>query len=275
MRTTFATVWAPLLVLASAGTISVPFAASAQTATPQSIEQRLDAVFVPAKATADGRDIVTAGAVLVLKKDGLLMSWTNGAPAANTFKDGKISHGAWGLVARPGFRRMMSPDQAAQSRLFVTGEKFWVTNISVHDDSIVFDLLSDPIGDYRYHATLKFPFQKNVYPSEDQAMAMVSELLDVVQPDNGPPQQTAAAPEAPPPPAEQAPPPDQAPPAEAPPADAPPATPKTITLNETKAQVIADFGQPTRIAKLAAGKEIDYYPDMKVTFVNGKVTAVE
>ena len=246
-------------------------------ATPQSIEQRLEGQFVLTKATADDSDIVTAGAVLVLKKDGLLMSWTNGAAATNTYKDGKISHGAWGMLAKPGFRRMMNPEQASQSRLFVTGEKFWVIGIGVHDDAIVFDLLSDQMGDYRYHATLKFPFQKGVYPSEDQAMATVSEVLDVAPQDNSQGQQQATAPEAPPQPAAPAAPPasGMAPiPPPAPPSDAPPATPKTITLNETKAQVLADFGPPTRIAKLGS-KEIDYYPDMKVTFVNGKVTAVE
>ena len=34
------------------------------------------------------------------------------------------------------------------------------------------------------------------------------------------------------------------------------------------------FGAPTKIVKLGT-KEIDYYPDMKVTFVNNKVTDVQ
>ena len=56
-----------------------------------------------------------------------------------------------------------------------------------------------------------------------------------------------------------------------PPTDTPP---PTIALMQTKAQVVAIFGQPTKVVKLAT-KEIDYYPDMKVTFVNDKVTAIE
>ena len=56
-----------------------------------------------------------------------------------------------------------------------------------------------------------------------------------------------------------------------PPADTPP---PTIALGQTVDQVTAGFGQPSRIAKLGA-KEIYYYKDMKVTFVNGKVTNVE
>lgn len=56
-----------------------------------------------------------------------------------------------------------------------------------------------------------------------------------------------------------------------PPADTPP---PTIALGQTVDQVTAGFGQPSRIAKLGA-REIYYYKDMKVTFVNGKVTNVE
>ena len=37
---------------------------------------------------------------------------------------------------------------------------------------------------------------------------------------------------------------------------------------------MANFGAPTKIVKLGTN-EIDYYPDMKVTFVNNKVTDVQ
>ena len=78
---------------------------------------------------------------------------------------------------------------------------------------------------------------------------------------DAPPAQTDAPPPAPPQ--------DIAPPP--PPPDTPP---PTIALGQTKGQVIAGFGQPTRIAKLGV-KEIFYYKDMKVTFTNGKVSNVE
>jgi hypothetical protein len=38
--------------------------------------------------------------------------------------------------------------------------------------------------------------------------------------------------------------------------------------------VIASLGQPQKVVQLGA-KEIDFYPDLKVTFVNGKVTDVQ
>jgi cytoskeletal protein RodZ len=50
--------------------------------------------------------------------------------------------------------------------------------------------------------------------------------------------------------------------------------PVTIALGQTIAQVIANLGPPKRIANLGS-KQIYVYNDMKITFVNGKVTDVE
>ncbi len=253
----------------------------AQTAgTPASIQQALVSQYTLTKATADRSDIVTAGTVLVLKKDGLLMCNTsNASPPQNTYKDGKFSQGMWKVAKLPGFGGLMAhanTSATVQTRTFVAGEKFWVTNVSVHDDGVVFDLISDPISDVRYYSTLKFPFPKGAYPATDQVASNVAEVLSAqpaddaaasgTQPASSP---APAAPAAAPPSAPMAP---IAPPP--PPADAPPPAPKTIALNQTKDQVIANFGQPTKVVKLGT-KEIDYYPDMKVTFVNNKVTDVQ
>jgi hypothetical protein len=59
-----------------------------------------------------------------------------------------------------------------------------------------------------------------------------------------------------------------------PPADAPPTAPKTITVGQTKDMVVAILGQPTRVA-IIGKKEIDYYPDMKVIFLSGKVSDIQ
>ena len=58
------------------------------------------------------------------------------------------------------------------------------------------------------------------------------------------------------------------------PVDTPAGPPPTIELGQTKDQVQAAFGTPTRVVKLGT-KEIEYYKDMKVTFVSGKVTDVQ
>jgi hypothetical protein len=257
------------------------FELNAQTAA--SIQQKLDSDFTVSKAAADKSDIVTAGSVLVLKKDGLLMSaTTTGSAATNTYKDGKISQGMWKIAKMPGFGGLVShsANTTVTTRTFVAGEKFWVTKITVHDDGVVLELLSDPISDVRYYSILKFPFTKGALPSPDQADSTVGEVLKV-QPDDAAasddkggkgakaPAANAAPAEAAAPVAPMAP---IAPPP--PPTDTPPPAPKTIALKQTKDEVLANFGPPTKVVKLGT-KEIDYYPDMKVTFVNNKVTDVQ
>jgi hypothetical protein len=122
--------WAPVSVLSIYAVAICGSTLKAQTAgTPQSIEQKISAQYTPTKATADHSDIVTAGAVIVLKKDGLIMtSTTSGAAAANVYKDGRItSSGA--LKTKKVFDawRNRSLQGGGDTRTFVAGEKFWVT----------------------------------------------------------------------------------------------------------------------------------------------------
>jgi hypothetical protein len=66
---------------------------------------------------------------------------------------------------------------------------------------------------------------------------------------------------------------DTAPPAGAP-AAAAAAPPTELSVGQTPEQVTAALGQPKQIVKLGA-KQIYVYPDMKVTFVNGKVSDIQ
>jgi hypothetical protein len=58
------------------------------------------------------------------------------------------------------------------------------------------------------------------------------------------------------------------------PADAPASSAPTITLGQTVDQVTATMGTPQQIVDLGP-KKIYKYPDMKVIFINGKVSDVE
>jgi hypothetical protein len=238
---------------------------------PNTILAKLTSQFTLTQTTADRGDIVTAGSILVLQKDRLVMySLNNPAPPQSAYKKGKITNGLGGA----GFLRdltntMSNPNQTAiQQRIFVAGEKFWVIGIGIVKDGAVFRLYSDPYGDVRYWGELKFPFPKGSAPPADELLSTVAEVLTVQPPDNAaaPPPQPPPAPAVPAeaPPAPIAPPPP-------PPADAPP--PKTISLGQTKDEVVATFGQPLKVVKLGA-KEIYYYSDMKVTLVNSKVSDV-
>lgn len=246
------------------------------------VEQKLTSKYALTKTTADRTDIVKAGAILILKKDNLMMVDVSSSNLfQNTYKDGKITQNALGRLSRfhvPGVPS--APSGGGAQRTFVAGEKMWVTNISVKDSGVNVELYTDAINDVRYRAVLSFPFKPSV-PVGEQADKMLAEVFDVQPSDDsgasGQEQQAPAnarsqAPASAPPEQAEAPPPPIPPPP--PPADEPAAAPKTVSLGQTKDVVTANFGQPDKIAKVGT-KEIYYYKDFKVTFVNGKVTDVQ
>jgi hypothetical protein len=274
--TTFSSV---LLVL---GCLSSPVRAQDSKA---AIQQKLLAKYALTKPTAKQDDIVTAGSVLVLKKDKLTM-----APVGdhdyyqNKYQNGSIKNsdpgkfGRMGLGYIPGASKVMG----GEPRTFVSGEKIWVTGIAATDKGIVFSLFTDAFSDVRYKATLLFPLPKDGAESADQVEKTVAEVFDIQPADDAkakdqpqqqqPPTPTPQPAPAPVTPAVEAPPAPIAPPP--PPPDAPPVQPPTVEIGQTTDQVVAVFGQPQKVIKLAT-KQIYVYKDMKVTFIKGKVTDVQ
>jgi len=234
------------------------------------IEKQLLQLYQTAKVTADGTDIVTAGAVLVLQKDHLLMDQVDQpVPTPNLYKDGKITQG--GLAGAASFFKTLNKlgglnplannaaatnasTVAGTTREFVSGEKFWVSRIDTRPDGVTFSLISDPIKDQRYHATLRFAFAKGAPISPDDSASLVSEVLKIDAGNNSQDQSAANQGQQP--------------------AAAAPAETKTIALGQTRDQVIAAFGVPSKVIQLGP-KEIDVFPDMKVTFVQNKVVDVK
>ncbi|MGB8438302.1 MAG: hypothetical protein WA603_04375 [Candidatus Acidiferrales bacterium] len=276
-------IWLQIAVLGMA--VAFPwFGARAQGG---SLQSQLEAQYAITKPTDDKSDIVKAGAVLILEKDKLIMYPTsNQVVPQNTYKDGKLSEGAFGVHHKVqsfgSFIGHPLPDQAQVTpRNFVTGEKFWVTRIDVESDGVTFTLFSDPYNDVRYDSTLKFIFPHGQVPAADQVLKTVAEVLkvdadDATKSDDSGNQQQAAggdannqqqAPAAGDAGQQQA----AAPAAADAPAAAPPAPPATVEIGQTPDQVTAILGQPEKIINLGA-KQIYVYKDLKVTFVKGKVT---
>lgn len=290
--------WVHAAVYATLFLLPCVWTAYAQDQGAAAIQKKLEGEYQLTKTTADKSDIVTAGSVVVLQKDNVLMlaaSSTN--PCRNTYKDGKVTQNA---ACRTNeklkkFSRWTShipgagsvPDSPT-SRTFVAGEKFWVTKIEVKDTGkdpgIILDFFTDAINDTRYGTSLLIPFGA-VTPSPEEALKAVAEVITVApsddknaddkggdkpaqggQQDSQAPSQPAAAPAAPAP-AEAPPPPIEAPPP-------PPPDPVSVSEGQTIDQVVAALGQPVKKAKVGT-KDIYYYKDLKVTFVNGKVTDVQ
>ena len=274
------------------------------------IKEKLGSEIKLTKATDPHDDIVTAGDIVLLHKDGLMMcssassyaysnSYQNGIltsnlnnrakDAAKNFFKGHLPFGGGGSASD-------AANNGCASRKFVAGEKIWITDIEIAKDNsgIIVSTFSDAYNNVRYYGEIKFPFpDKHSVPPVDTEVKTVHELLTVVPSDdagkgdsggssqaqgsgnnssqNQAQSSAAAAPPAPAP-APAAPMAPIAPPP--PPPDQPPAQPKTIAVGQTKDQVVANFGQPTKDIKLS-NKEIYVYPDMKVTFVAGKVSDVQ
>lgn len=273
------------ILLASMAALSVPFCAIGQSSKGD-IQQRLIAKYAITTATADWTDITTAGAVVVLKKDNLLMLDVNaGPPFANTYKDGKLGHSTiGGILTHP--IGLPGPAPAGRKTL-LAGTKMWVTGIDVKDKGIVFQLFTDAIANVRYRAEVTFPFAKGNVPSPEEAERTVGEVFGVVPsdaaaappakpaPNAAPPPAAVPPPIAPPPPppADAAPPPIAPPP---PPSDGPPVdqAPKSVALGMTADQVIAILGQPTARADKGDKGILLVYKDVKITLVKGKVTDI-
>jgi hypothetical protein len=240
-------------------------------ATPKGeIQKRLEALIVLSKVSADRTDLVKPGSIVELRKDGMLMwSVDTAVPPVCILKDGKLTM-PFALRAKVGAElRGKQPgtnDYEVPHRTFVAGEKAWVMGTKITDTGVFLQLYSDPFADVRYYGIIWFQFPKGTIPAADDVMKSVADVISV----EPPPVDTAAAPapSAPPPPiiAPVAPPP--------PPPDAAPAQPKTVALGQSKDMVVAILGQPSKVA-IVGPKEIDYYQDMKVIFIKGKVTDIQ
>jgi hypothetical protein len=259
------------------------------------IQEKLISQIKLTKATSSHDDIVTAGDVVVLHKDGLVMcSFDSSYAASNHYSNGVLTpdlnnrgkdaarRGGESLACKinpllcgDGGSLAQAVNNSCKQRKFVAGEKFWVTDIEARKDGILVSTLSDPYNDVRYYGEIKFPFPKGAVPPVDEFVKTVSEVI-TVQPsddkDTGSQSDRASETTAKvPPPTAPAPAPME-PIAPPPPVDA---RPPTIAIGQTVDQVTAGFGQPGEIAKPSSTTEIYIYKDLEVTFTNGKVSKIE
>lgn len=255
----------------------------------KALQQKLEQKYALTTINAEGQT-VTQGVVLKLKKG--LTGGTN--KCSNDYKEGKVSLGG-NVLQRTQCARLPGVLVTATSRGFVPGEQMSLVKIEVKD-GIVFSLISDWVGDIRYHAELKFQVAKGSSVDMAAADQMIGDVFSIAPQDGqqqgnpqvsqqaGPAPATAAAapqpaplPDIPPPP----PPPDAPAAAAAPeqPAAQQPAAqqqPQTLSLGLTIDQVVGILGQPATVADLGAKKIYTYKnPSIKVTFVDGKVTDMQ
>ena len=166
----------------SALLIGTSFLANAQDKT--AIEQKLISEYALTQPTADNTDIVTAGAILVLKKGNVMMAPVSGTNFyQNTYKDGKISQNAAGKVTNALGRFGRLPGAAATVRPGDQDLRSRRKNVGDQDrgqgDGATFDLFTDAVADVRYKAALKFQFPKGITLTTDQVDKLVAEVFSV------------------------------------------------------------------------------------------------
>ena len=241
--------------------VLAPFAAHLSTAADKKaeagvFEQQLRSQYTLAKAS-HGANVASAGTIVVIQQEGLNAAPPHAIWYTNIFKDG--------VRQRRGMREAMFQN-AGTLRTVEVGDKFYVSKIDVKDNSLTFFLISQQANG---KAAVLFEFAKGYQTSVafsdiQQAIAKVFTLEG--QNENAQqPAEVAAQPAAPAAPTA----------AVIPPAlPAPPADPVKIELGQTTEQVVAAMGQPEKMVNLGE-KQIYMYKDLKITFLNGKVSDVQ
>ena len=258
-----------------------PCLVGAQDLPAVSLEDQLKAQYTLAKMgwNSGGAVIVEEGTVLVIKKDGILGVPYGDQPVATKYQDGTVrSPSASMVVPRGNLTGKVGKQQT--TRLFQTGERVYPSQIAVNlpKDQVTISVVScDACNNVSpttfYKADVVFQFAKGTLAtsSRSQVEDTIAELLNI---DDTPSDQGGgggngngasnandeqrrnqaggggqAQPQAPPP------------------------EPQQIEKGETPDQVKAVLGQPDKIINFGS-KQIFIYKDLKVTFLNGKVSDV-
>jgi hypothetical protein len=231
----------------------------------QRFEKLLQARYAPTSLSSNKLVVTRPGAVLVLQKPGLGASPVTEFAFGNSYKGGQIRHGFTGSLIH----------NNNTSRDLQAGEGVYLVGFEVKDTGVVFHVqscgecnapeMADPL-----RAVLTFQFPKGYLNSFD--FTQIAQTIDEVFTLAG--ENSASAAENAPPAGTQ----DTQPAAPEPqpmPQTAPAqAAPVTITLGQTTDQVVAALGQPQKLVKLGE-KQLYFYKDLRVTFLDGKVSDVQ
>jgi hypothetical protein len=256
-----------------------------------SLEDQLKAQYTLVKMGSDsgGDAIVAEGTVLVIKKGGIVSVPYGDRPVATKYQDGTVrSLSASTIGARGSLMGRAGKQQTP--RLFQVGERVYPSKIAVNlpKDQVTIGIIAcdscnnvSPATFYKADVVFQFPKGALATTSLSQVEDTIAELLNI---DDSPSDQgvgqggnvngaddgsananatandqQAANPGGGVGQAQQ---------------QASPPEPQQIEKGQTPDQVRAVLGQPDKIVNFGS-KQIFIYKDLKVTFLNGKVTDVQ
>jgi hypothetical protein len=243
LRCPIARTTAPALMV-----VGVSFLLSVQGADTQAeLQQHLSSQFTLTTVTPDRNDIAAAGTQVELRKNGF-MAYSVDSPVPYLNNYDKKGHISQPFMSNLGAGVLAQGKKNYPTRIFRAGEKLWIVGLFVRNDGVTFRLYSDPYGAIRYYGDLKFPFEKGSTPTADEVLTRISEALTAQAVENVGAPAASGQPQ--------------------------PIEPARIEVGQTIEQVVTVLGQPEKTAK-AGNKEIYFYKDLKVTFVDGKVSDVQ
>jgi hypothetical protein len=266
----------PRVVLLAA-TIFPMSRANAQAVT---LQEQLAAQYKLVKMGSDtsGPSVVDAGTLLAIQKGGILgVPYSDKTVLATKYENGTV-HAPSGLMVQGRkalFGRFSQTQSEGQTtHLFAKGDKVYPTKIDVNlaKDNVTLSIVAcdtcnktDPPTYNKAQVTFQFPAGTLANASAGQVEDVIGQLLSISSDDaqqgggqGGNDQQSGDQGAAQAPAQQQAPPPE----------------PQQIEKGQTPDQVKAALGNPDKIVNLGT-KQIYVYKDLKVTFINGKVSDVQ
>jgi uncharacterized membrane protein YgcG len=263
--------------------LTAPYAVLAQ-APAVSLEDQLKAQFTLVKMGADtgGAAVVEQGTILVIKKGGILsVPYGDTSVVATKYQDGVVHSPNTMVMKGLGFG-MKKFGKEQTTRLMQVGEKVYPSRISVNlpKDQVVMGVIAcdscnntSPTTFYKADVVFQFPKGTLATANPSQVEDTIAGLLAIDDSadqggngngngndqqggngnGNGNDQGGGGGGQA---------------------QQGPPPAPQQIEKGQTPDQVVAAIGQPDKIVNLGA-KQIYVYKDIKVTFINGKVSDVQ
>ena len=263
-------------------TVVIAMVSLVANAQAPSLQEQLVAQYKLVKMGSDtgGYSVVEEGTLLEIKKGGILGVPYSDQSILSTKYEGGTVHSPNSVLSKGLGFGMKRFGKEQTTHLMAVGDKVYPSKVEVNvsKDTVALGIVecdkcnkTDPTTYMKAQVVFQFPKGSLAKASAGEVEDTIGQLLsisdDSQQQAQGGQQQGGQ---------------DQAQPqqaggqqqAQAPPQSPPQAEPQTIEKGQTTDQVQAALGKPDKIVNLGA-KQLYIYKDMKVTFINGKVTDVQ
>jgi hypothetical protein len=238
------------------------YAPLAFAAAPDSIETQVRRAYPVTKFRPDRMQVLDAGTLLIVQRPGILATpILKGVSFVTTYKRGKLSRGFGSTLG----------ELATESGTFPVNERVYLIKIDVDSKKSTITLhiescgTCDPAAPDPYHlpqrGAVKFDFEKVAFGSIGWGTVQGTIAAVFGGTVSAPPEPpvTSFVPQSAP---------------EVQPEAEPPATPAKIEMGQSPDQVRSIFGPPADVISLGS-KQIYLYPNLKITFMDGKLSDVQ